>query len=273
MSKRLENSLRSLPPVRWFRRRKRAREADVFLLSFPKAGRTWLRVMVGQLLAEHYGHPELAAGELGDDTRRFPGVPRIVVKHDGAPHRSTPDEITPDKGEFGDCKVILLVRDPRDITVSNYFQVTRREDTFQGDLTAWLPEPRGSVQSMLRYYAVWAAQRAVPKGLLLVRYEDMKADTARELRRVAALLGIDEVTDATIASAVDYGSFGRMREREAQRPADGTRFAAGQEGDAESFKTRKGKVGGYREYLTPEQVAWLDARVAEMDPWYGYGTK
>lgn len=271
MENQLKPWFRSLPLARWLLRRRRARKADVYLLSFPKVGRTWLRVMIGALLAEHYGHPELAEGELGDDTRRFPGVPRIIVKHDGAPHRSTPEEIDADKREFADVKVILLVRDPRDTTVSNYFQATRRDGTFKGDMTAWLAEPRGSVASMLRYYSVWAAQRHVPKQLLLVRYEDLKADTARELRRVAAFLGMDGVNDATIASAVEYGSFSTMRAREASRPADGTPFAAGKEGDPESFKTRKGEVGGYVEYLTREQVAWLEKKIYdEMDPWYGY---
>jgi hypothetical protein len=266
--------LQALPPVRWARRRKRARDADVYVLSFPKVGRTWLRVMVGKLLAEHYGHEELARGELGEDTRRIPGVPRIIVKHDGAPHRSAPDEIHDDKREFADTRVILMVRDPRDTTVSNYFQVTRREGTFAGDLGAWLEEPRGSVRSMLRYYAVWAKQRHVPRGFLLVRYEDLKADTAGELRRIAEFIGIANVSASAIESAVEYGSFGRMRAREASRPADGTPFAAGKEGDPESFKTRKGKIGGYREYLTAAQVDALDAQIErEFDPYYGYAQK
>jgi hypothetical protein len=32
----------------------------VFLLSYPKAGRTWLRALVGKALVEHYGLPEAA---------------------------------------------------------------------------------------------------------------------------------------------------------------------------------------------------------------------
>ena len=52
--------LELLPPVTWVRRLRRPRQADVFLLSYPKTGRTWLRVMIGQMLAAHFGHPELA---------------------------------------------------------------------------------------------------------------------------------------------------------------------------------------------------------------------
>jgi len=263
--------LRSLPPVRWVRRVKRARAADVYLLSFPKVGRTWVRVMLGHLLAEHFGIAELATREFEDRDRRHPGVPRIIAKHDGAPHRVTPDAIDDDRSEYADTKVILLIRDLRDAAVSNYFQVTRREDTFQGDLTAWLHAPRGSVASMLRYYSVWASQRHVPKGFLLVRYEDLRENAARELRRIAEFIGLPAVSDAAIAHAVEASSFEQMRRREAARPADGTPLAAGRRGDPESFKTRRGKVGGYADYMQPEDVAWLQEKIrAELDPFYGY---
>jgi alcohol sulfotransferase len=64
-----------------------------------------------------------------------------------------------------------------------------------------------------------------------------------------------------------------MKKREATRPADGTPLAAGKAGDPESFKTRKGKVGGYREYLCDADVDWVNARIdASLDPTYGYGS-
>ena len=59
---------------------RRPRQADVFLLSYPKTGRTWLRVMIGQMLAAHFDHPELAHVELGTRMPRFEGVPRILAK-------------------------------------------------------------------------------------------------------------------------------------------------------------------------------------------------
>jgi hypothetical protein len=164
-----------------------------------------------------------------------------------------------------------MIRDLRDAAISNYFQVTRREASFDGDLTAWLRAPRGSVGSMLRYYSVWAAQRHVPSQFLLLRYEDLRENTARELRRVCDFVGLPAVTDATIAKAVEFASFEQMRKREAARPADGTPLAPGKQGDQESFKTRRGKVGGYSDYLTPDDAAWLDERIRrELDPFYGY---
>jgi hypothetical protein len=269
----LRNRLELLPPVTWVRRWNRPRQADVFLLSYPKTGRTWLRVMMGQMLAEHYGHPELAQGELGVKTPRFPGVPRIAAKHDGTPQKKTVAEINPDRSEYAGCKVILLARDLRDTAVSNYFQVTRREHRFEGDMSSYLRWPRGSVDGMLRYYNVWAAQRHVPKGFLLVRYEDLHADAARELGRIAAFMGLENVSPETLQAAVDHGSFGAMKARESKRAADGTPLAPGRSGDAESFKTRRGKIGGFVDYLSPDDIAWLNARIdRELDPYYGYSS-
>lgn len=264
--------LERLPMVTWVRRVKRPRQAEVFLLSYPKTGRTWLRVMMGQLLARHFGAPELAGPDFRDRSPRATGVPRIVAKHDGSPQKKTAAEINPDRGEFAGCRVVLLVRDLRDTAVSNYFQVTRREHRFEGELSSFLRWPRGSVDSMLRYYNVWAAQRHVPRAFQLVRYEDLQRDTPGELDRIAQFLGLRDVAPATIDAAVAHGSFGSMRSREAARPADGTPLAAGRAGDPESFKSRRGRVGGYVEYLSPDDVDWLNRRIeAELDPFFGYG--
>jgi hypothetical protein len=41
--------------------------------------------------------------------------------------------------------------------------------------------------------------------------------------------------------------------------------------DPATFKVRRGKVGGYRDYFSPEQVAEMDALVMEwLSPTLGY---
>ena len=41
--------------------------------------------------------------------------------------------------------------------------------------------------------------------------------------------------------------------------------------DPDSFKVRRGKVGGYVDYLGAADVAFLDREVERLDPRYGYG--
>ena len=46
---------------------------------------------------------------------------------------------------------------------------------------------------------------------------------------------------------------------------------AGDKGNPDSFKVRRAKVGGWRDYFDDEQVAAIDARVrASLSPIYGY---
>ena len=141
--------------------------------------------------------------------------------------------------------VILMIRDLRDAAVSNYFQVTRREDTFQGDLATWLRAPRGSVDSMLRYYSVWARQRHVPQAFLLFRYEDVRENAPRELRRIAEFIGLHDVSEAAIARAVDFASL--RADAPARSSATGGRHAAGA-----GTTGRPGIVQG-----APRQGGWL----------------
>ena len=56
LSPRARRRLAALVPARafaWFRRRR----TDVYLVSFPKCGRTWLRVLVGRAFQQHFGLP------------------------------------------------------------------------------------------------------------------------------------------------------------------------------------------------------------------------
>jgi len=263
--------LRGTRPALWLYRRRRKKEGDVYLLSFPKAGRTWLRMLIGRALADHFAVPDAELIELHRLAEGRPDIPRIRVKHDDDPQKKTPGELVADKREYRDCKVILLARNIHDLAVSAYFQATKRENLFVGDMSSFIRCPRGGVGSMIRFYNIWAENRGVPRDFLLVRYEDLKNDTAAELARVWRFLGLPELSPDTIAAAVAYCSFENMRRMEAQDQLGTGRLRAGDASDPESFKTRQGKVGGYTKYLSPEDIAWIDERVRnELSPFYGY---
>ncbi|MBN2451067.1 MAG: sulfotransferase domain-containing protein [Lentisphaeria bacterium] len=259
---------------RWSYRRRWRRSGAAFLLSYPKAGRTWVRLLLGKVLADHFGLDAsfddiLALDHLHD---LYPHVPLIEPRHDDYPQLKTPDELVARKDEYRHSRVILLVRDPRDLAVSAYFQMTRRRGKFSGSLGDFLRGPRGGIDTVIRFHNIWAACRNEPAAFLLVRYEDLRVDTARELRRMVDSLGLRKVGDDVLAAAVEYASFSNMRRQETSRDGSGpNRLDGGTAGDAESLKTRKGKVGGFAEYMTPEDAAWLTRRLEqELDPMYGY---
>jgi sulfotransferase family protein len=253
--------------------RRAERRADTLLISYPKCGRTWLTMLLSRVLAEHAGLEEEELDYLATDVLdwRIPSLPRIRISHDDDPHWKTPRGLERSKRHYREKRVILLVRDPRDVVVSMYFERTRRERAFAGNMNQFLHARRGSLDTILAYYNVWASQRAWPRSFLQVHYENLRDDTARELRRVLDFLGLHDVSDVDIESAVDFASFENMHAMESHDALGSGRLRPRDRRDPESFKTRRGKVGAHVDYLTDAEIAWMERRIHEtLDPIYGY---
>ena len=196
-----------------------------------------------------------------------------------------PEELQTFKGKFRDKKVIFLVRDPRDVIVSSYFEMNKRGNlfgdnpyenrkaAFEGSLVEFINRREGGFDTIIQYYNIWAQNRAVPEGFLLVRYEDLKHNPVRDLRRVVDFLGFTEVDDAVLSEAVEFASFDNMRKMESAGTFQSEVLNPADRSDQESYKTRKGKVGGYQDYLPREESARLTNKMqVELSDYYGYGS-
>jgi hypothetical protein len=71
---------------------------------------------------------------------------------------------------------------------------------------------------------------------------------------------------------VDFAAYDNMKKMEQEKffKNSGARVKPGDSNNPASFKVRKAKVGGYRDYFTDEQVATLGRMTAELDPVFGY---
>jgi hypothetical protein len=245
---------------------------DVYLLSYPKCGRTWVTLQMGRAISQHFGLEVPNLLKLSTFGEALPEVPHIRLTHDD---------------QLAGKKVILLVRDPRDVIVSYYHHKSRREplrdfwwfqrkrkethSRFQGTLAEFLEQDIGGFDTLLRYYAIWEKARHAPGAFLLLRYEDMQTDPAGQLRRVLDFIGLSRITDAEVKEAVEYASFRNMQKIEAGEEVKSFKLKAGDVNDPNSYKVRRGKVGGYRDELTPEQIAKLERKMAaRLSAFYGY---
>jgi hypothetical protein len=251
--------------------RRADREAEAFLISYPKCGRTWLRMLLSRALETHYGAPDV--DYLGGDFLggNVPGAPRIRVSHDDDPHWKTSAGLDRRKRRYRAKKVVLLVRDPRDVVVSMYFERSRRERAYHGTLSQFLHERRGSLDTILAYYNVWAGARGIPSDLHIVRYEDLRRDTERELLRLLSFLGIEDVSAATLQEAAQFASYDNKRKMESSGAVESGRLRPRDPKDPESFKTRRGKIGGFVDYLTPDEIENVERRIRSgLDASFGY---
>ena len=103
---------------------------DIYIISFPKSGRTWLRLMIGRVIVHQFSlfsHRNLDSMlYLHKLALLHPLIPRIFITHDDVPHWKKADELLTSKICYQDAKVIFLARDPRDLLVSIYFEQKKR---------------------------------------------------------------------------------------------------------------------------------------------------
>ena len=235
-----------------------------YIISYPKCGRTWLRMLIGHYLGgttpgiNYLGIRELTA----DD----PSLPTIDVSHDDYPHWKPLSDLYRNKLSYRDKSVLFLVRDPRDVVVSYYFEYTRRDskaiandDEFDGSLSEFVFHPLGGLPNIVAFYNVWADNRHVPRAFKLVSYELLHQNAEETLKSSLEFLGIPAIDDGRIAESVVFCQFDKMKRMEENNQY----LSKPKDGDPESYKIRQGKVAGYREYLSQEDTRLIDEYLVE----------
>lgn len=247
-------------------RKNEVENADVLFISFPKCGRTWLRLLIGRSIQLRFNIME---GEeilkLGKDLSELDDkIPFIHVFHEDNPHFKRPDELEVSKEKYKNKKIIFMVRDPRDVLISNYFQEKKRQRNFNGSLTEFINSEIGSIDTILKYYSIWAKNKKIIKDLILVKYEDLHKDAGAELKKVLNFIGLDNVSSKHISQAVEYAKFENMRKMEKKGKFKTPILQAVDKDDKSSYKTRKGEVGDYKNHLTEQQRKRIDQKIEKM---------
>jgi hypothetical protein len=93
---------------------------------------------------------------------------------------------------------------------------------------------------------------------------------AEILAEIATLAGAP-VTEAEAREAAEFTSFDKLRQAEIDNRFNTTRLRAANPKDPDSFKVRRAKVFGYRDYFQGEDLSRLETLVnSELDPRFGY---
>lgn len=251
----------------------RTRRSDAFILSFPKCGRTWLRVLLCRYIIDLESLPAADLLDTFELTCSVPGLPVITFEHEDTSYnvsRVLAANLETNKRRYRSKKVVFLVRDPRDTMVSYYLHCLKRKKCYDGPISDFIRDPRYGAPVYLRYLQIWDANRATPGDLIVLRYEDLHRSTAAEFGRLLDFLGLPR-RDDLIRSVVEFASFSNMRKMEEQNAFQSTRLTPKNASDADSFKVRKGQVGGYQAYLAPADLAYLeDLMRRECPSSFGY---
>lgn len=237
----------------WFAEADRRRRGtrDVALISYPKSGRTWVRFMLDSV-----------------------GV-KLLYDHAGAENRSrfTLEEIADRPARWSEWRVIFMARDPRDTVVSSYFEATKRlkdEYRFHGSIGEFMRSPRYGVEKIARYNLLWLESGTAFRDFLPMSYERLHEATHSEVRRLLSFALRKLVPSERVSRAVEAGRFENMRKVEEKlggKMNERNRLGGGKPGDPESMKTRRGKVGGWRDYFDDAEAAYMEEVLAGLNYW------
>jgi glycosyltransferase involved in cell wall biosynthesis len=259
----------------------RARElsgGDAIVISVPKSGRTWVRTFLCAYFCKKTGRPFT----LRPDHYQDPDIPRLIFSHDLAEQRMKGrwwdrlrgKYLVPAR-ELARARIVLLVRDPRDAFVSLYMQLVHRtKETPQelkqksaGDL---LRDTRYGIMSIIKTMNGWFVEFAQRKNFTLLRYESLRAAPEENFRALLAALGEENPDAETFRHALEFSDFGNMQRLEAEGVFDSKILRSRDVRNPEAFKVRRGKVGGYRDYLSTEDQAFAAEALKQLDARFGY---
>lgn len=256
-------------------------QADALVVSVPKSGRTWLRVFLSCYLA----------GLKEQQIELFATSPvhKIKYTHDLWEHRTAPHRYDRFRGRWlipaqnrGNKPKVLVVRDPHDLMVSLYFQLTKRSSDkhssdFSGTLSELLVDKRFGVEKVVETMNSWYREWYRLDNFLMIRYEDAKVDDAATFRRVLEFLNV-EIDETVFQESLNFSKFDNLKKIEKSGKVDkkltssigDAALAPGNVDDPESFKIRKGKVGNYKEYMNDADLAVVAEAMKKLAPAFGY---
>jgi sulfotransferase family protein len=204
-------------------------------------------------------------------------VPRILFSHVGELFES---------GEGPDIlrekPVVHLVRWPIDTAISRYFQAKGRTNAFKLGLSGlpadvgrvpifdFVTSPRHGVPFIVRRLNELAKYLEDHPAALTIKYEEARKDPADTLMKVIIHSG-RSATAERVQHAVNYASFDNLRQMEQAGVFKDSRLKARDTSNPDTYKVRRGKIGGYRDYLSAHQCEQIESFIqANLVPSYGY---
>lgn len=197
----------------------RRRSFDGHIVSMHQAGFHWLKNMLSYVLVDRYGLPPVSGirdnSVIGHPRSPplYDNIPRIVHSH------SLPHLFTLKIPGIHYPAYLVLVRDLRTSLISHYERFRKRYNniSFSEYLRGDIHQKKffSDIYSRIRFMNEWGnLLQERTEGIMSLRYEDLQADTAGELKKVIEFFGIDEMRDTVIKKAVTENSRENMAKRQ-----------------------------------------------------------
>ena len=187
----------------------KVRSDDVFLVSYPRSGNTWMRFVLGSLIHNtdvNFDNMEIYFPDIYRNTHvQLESLrgPRYLKSHEPYDKRYP--------------KVIYIFRDPRDIAIS-YFYWMLKFNKYEGEIDGFLDmffDPDGiSYGRWDDHYESWIDNSdKVNRGVLFLRYEELIDNTIDNIKTILNFININ-IDNDVIHNVVKRNSFSGMKNKE-----------------------------------------------------------
>ncbi|XP_015284809.1 PREDICTED: sulfotransferase family cytosolic 1B member 1-like [Gekko japonicus] len=244
-----------------------ARPDDLVVVTYPKAGTTWIQEIVDLILAN--GDTEKTRQAPTQVRMPFleycvpPPFPSAIDRLADVPSPRVmkthlPFQLLPKSLLEKNCKIIYVARNAKDNLVSYYF--FDQMHLMQPDPGPW----DGYVKKFMEGKVPWGSwydhvqrywEERENHRILYLLYEDMKEDLAREIRRVKDFLEVDLPEDI-VQTIAHQTSFQVMKDNPMANYDTVPDFIFDR---TKSSFMRKGEVGDWKNYFTVAQKEAFDA--------------
>jgi hypothetical protein len=241
-------------PLVWMRHQG-LRANDVFFASYPRSGSTWLRFVLFESIAGEssgFGNVNHSIPDVREHKTGLPLMPnggRLIKTHEVY------------HPEYR--KAVYLVRDPRDVALSEYAYQTALglvDLPLDEYLPLFLTEGVNPFASWSRHVQSWLSAPLSKENLMVVKFEDLRQDTANGVAEIVQFFGLAP-NEEQIREAVANNSVERMKAKEKETP---------QRASKKGQFVRSGSVGGWRGKLNEAQIGIVRDHAATLLNRLGY---
>ena len=236
--------------------------ADYYIISYPKCGRTWIRIML-----QHY--IQLLNNTI--TTFRDPSLLQLntneILKFEHGQGNWVPapknyKNLRFNTARYTNKPVIFLIRDPRDVVVSSWYHLKYRENIYGEGLSSFIRSEMVGIRKIVHYMNMWMQNSHIPEKFLLISYEDISANTAERFTELLKFLKLP-VYPSLVNNTISAASFNNMKKMEKGGSLKEPWMKPGANNLKNSMKIRKGKIGGYKEEMSEADINWVNQVISE----------
>ena len=186
---------------------------DLYLVSFPRSGSTWLSFLIANIIAIknsinykitqfniHMWLPDIhVTRNIAKNLKlQFPFY-RIIKSHSiFNPYYNY---------------VLYLIRDPRDVLIS-YHKFLTQQNSYDGSLSYFIRDKKYGIKAWVDHIDSWWTIKSAAISIFFIKYEDIKNDPEKLLKDIFINnLGLDIETE-NFTKAIAKSNFKKLKKEE-----------------------------------------------------------